>query len=305
MSKTSGLTESRTQPASHSPTRAPQAAPANRPASSPSQTTGTHRAERSAPPRRGDGTNLSPEALERSRGNAPHIGAILNAHRPEAHTQGQGWHSQDRQNPHIREQDRPILDAVGRAYQDATGRELAVSSSERDAQHTAHAWIHETPNQQDRDNRYRDQAAYPLYNQDWQQVQATIQRRPNENSEAFDQRRTDAMAERIRRREAQHQYISNHQTGHAFDISVNGGDMGLTDVATARRLFEQRGYRVTDEGSHLHIDAPDAPLRTSVHLPFDPREQVRRARREWAQRSQQMIEMQANQPLLMAGPLEL
>ncbi|MFN8610154.1 MAG: hypothetical protein U0931_21605 [Vulcanimicrobiota bacterium] len=262
-------------------------------------------------PRR-DGAHLSAEAHE-PEGNhhSPYLAALQQTHgqrlstqplMSEANAHGRGWEvtypGQGRQRdpnechdngrPVLQERFRPILDAVGGEYEQATGRHLMVSSGERDINHTTGVLYTQPDN--DFSARYGRQPAFGGYN-----AARNLARDGEESGECRAEEhsiRTDQLSSDIRQLAANGLILSNHQTGDAFDISTTAGQgMGNHDIEFVRHAFERRGYQVTDEGNHLHIDLPHAPVHTDVRLRIPQAELDRRNRTDFAEFEMQAVPM--------------
>lgn len=280
-----------------SPIPARRTVPASQPTrSQPPRPQPVTRQNPTQPAPRRDTTHFSAEAHEPEDTNhSPYHQALLQSHGTRASTQplmrentmhGPGWEVQrpdprrraprptecvEDGRPVLQERFRPILNTMGSEYFRRTGHNLVVTSGERDINHTSNVIY--TQSDQDFSRRYTSQrGAFSGYDAARNAARHDLQSGQC-RSGGQDQR---ALAEGVRRLVDRGQFISNHQTGDAFDLSTAGSRMGQRDIDFLRQAFESRGYRVTDEGNHLHIDLPRAPVNTQVTVEVPLLERFRR-----------------------------
>ncbi|GMU53804.1 MAG: hypothetical protein AMXMBFR33_29500 [Candidatus Xenobia bacterium] len=177
--------------------------------------------------------------------------AQLSQNRTEG--QGPGWKRSD-DKVQLDEQQTRVLDEMGEEYTRSTdGQELRVTSGKRTPEQTSKQ-LYDDIRDGKADSLYGDKPEYQELKQIYQS---------SNDEEAVRQQ----MLEKVQQQESEGRYLSNHQVSKSFDISTRG--MTADEIETARRIATEKGLTVKDEGDHLHMDFPDAPVETSPNSPED------------------------------------
>lgn len=197
--------------------------------------------------------------------------------------QGRGWHSVDAAlNPRIRQ----ALERVAPGYATARGQNLVIVSGERNHERSA-----ATLNSQDRSERrhlYQNQNSYNTYERAISEADALARREDPIRGllGRHGVRANELLSSRIQHitHGNRNNFISEHQSGHSFDVSVTRGHMSRNDIDEATRRFQAAGMRVLFEGDHLHVDIPrrDGSSITSANptITFREAQTINRFQRE-------------------------
>ncbi len=187
--------------------------------------------------------SLRPESVTGAR-----LTRAAGAHSPNE--QGNHWRSEDAEmNPRIRQ----VLERVAPRFHGERQQDLVVVSGARGPERSADTLLDQSP--QERRRLYGEQRNFGNYERAIAQSEAQAR---SENPFSPRDRAREFLSQRIGQmtRGNDNNYISEHQSGHSFDISVTRSRLGVDDIQAATRLFREAGMRVLFEGDHLHVDIP-------------------------------------------------
>lgn len=194
------------------------------------------------------------------------------------------WYVPSGKDVELNDEQRQVADDLGAAYKEKTGRSMRVTSGTRTTEETA-SELYGDITRGKADEMYGNGSAKREYQElrdvyMQSQKEAELEGLTGPEREAYTR---DQMKRKLDEQVAEKRYLSNHLAGKSLDISTMNSSP--EDIQAMRDLAKERNLPLKDEGDHLHIDLPGAPVSTDARDTASKEEvEGRSSWKTWAKR---------------------